>query len=68
MFDYRKMSIITYILIFVYLKANGYFKKTCSVTNACTLVKVLIFQAVFRHEFEADLKQLMAKLYVTFDT
>ena len=32
----RKMSIITYILIFVYLKANGYFKKTCSVTNACT--------------------------------
>ena len=58
---------VTYILIFAYLTAIDPSRKTCAGTIAETLATVLMLRRFFLHYSEADLKQLLVYLYVTFD-
>ena len=64
----KEMSMVTYILIFAHLRAIGSFRKPCSVTIANISVNVLTLRSFFLHYANADLKQLLETLYVTFDT
>ena len=64
----REMSMVTYILIFAYLKAIGSCRKTGAVPIVNTLVKVWILKRFFRHYSKTNMKQPLVNLYVMFDT